>query len=96
MDILAACPVCGKTSWSSFNSHTFKRQHDIKDPYFANRQDALFNVWFVDAEEVILKGAYCDFCGFITYLPRPTELDISNKYAWLAEREGKNAPARSN
>ena len=95
MDILAACPVCGKTSWSSFNSHTFKRQHDIKDPYFANRQDALFNVWFVDAEEVILKGAYCDFCGFITYLPRPTELDISNKYAWLAEREGKNAPARS-
>jgi|GEM_PF-2058599 len=95
MDIRPVCPVCGDCNWSDFSTHKFTRQHDIKDPYFANRRDALFDVWFDDATEVTLRGAYCELCGFITYLPRPTTGDISNKYAWLAKHEGKNAPVRS-
>jgi SAM-dependent methyltransferase len=95
MDFSPACPVCGQCSWCNFDSYTFKRHHNIREPYFAYRRDALFDVWFPDLTEVTLRGAYCEVCGFITYLPRPTTSDISNKYAYLARREGKNSPARS-
>jgi SAM-dependent methyltransferase len=91
MDANPSCPVCAHRQWSVFKSEIFERDHGIFVPYFANRHDALFEVWFKGENEVKLDGAFCENCGFITYLPRPTSEDVSEKYEWLAKHEGKDS-----
>jgi len=51
------------------------------------RRKVLFDVWFPSAETVTLIAVCCSDCSFIAYAPRPSEVEISAKYAYLKEVE---------
>ena len=43
----------------------------------------LFEVWFPGVREVELTYKLCEVCGFVTYTPRPTALEVDAKYRFL-------------
>ncbi len=51
------------------------------------RRRVLFDVWVPTVDTVTLASGYCEECGFMAYLPRPTEQDIAAKYAYLKQVE---------
>ena len=51
--------------------------------YQLSRLEVLFNVWFENSEEVIIKSQYCVNCGFALFTPRPSKMDVEAKYNYL-------------
>jgi len=51
------------------------------------RRKVLFEVWFPTAETTTLTSVHCTACGFMAYSPRPTEQEVSAKYAYLKQVE---------
>jgi SAM-dependent methyltransferase len=55
--------------------------------YQSRRRSVLFDVWFPGRDRVTLTSVCCRSCGFMTYTPRPTDVDIAAKYGYLKEVE---------
>jgi SAM-dependent methyltransferase len=51
------------------------------------RRKVLFDVWFPTEETVTLTSVCCAACSFMAYSPRPSEPEISAKYAYLKRVE---------
>ena len=54
-----------------------------RNKYQLSRFEVLFNVWNKNLNKIKLTSVYCKKCGFCTYSPRPTKLDIEAKYNFL-------------
>ncbi len=80
------CPVCASNRWKDLGRRTYRKNDMVgQDRETRTRMSVLFDIWADHADEVTLTSILCDRCGFVCYRPRPTELDIGNKYAYLAE-----------
>jgi SAM-dependent methyltransferase len=53
--------------------------------YVRKRYRVLFECWLPGVEEVLLNSCICKRCGFISNVPRPTEVDVDAKYRFLAD-----------
>ena len=57
-----------------------------RNKYQLSRFEVLFNVWNKNINKIRLTSLYCNKCGFCTYSPRPTKLDIESKYSYLIKK----------
>jgi 2-polyprenyl-3-methyl-5-hydroxy-6-metoxy-1,4-benzoquinol methylase len=81
------CPVCDDDAWSTLGSARFVRDAAGRSDYERLRDRVLFELWAKDAHELVVTFCLCEGCGFVTYLPRPSEHELSQKYAFLSEHE---------
>ncbi len=51
------------------------------------RRKVLFDVWFPSEDTVTLTSVCCAACSFMAYSPRPSEPEVSAKYAYLKRVE---------
>jgi SAM-dependent methyltransferase len=51
------------------------------------RRGVLFDVWFPSEDTVTLTSVCCTACSFMAYSPRPSEPEVSAKYAYLKRVE---------
>ncbi len=51
------------------------------------RRKVLFDVWFPAEDSVTLTSVCCTACSFMAYSPRPSEPEVSAKYAYLKRVE---------
>jgi len=88
------CPVCHENDWERGQTYRYTKDEDSAEKPFRSteyvqlRRQVLFEVWFPDVDEVTLDSVMCRSCGFMTYSPRPTELEIDAKYRFLQGTEG--------
>ena len=54
-----------------------------RNKYQLSRLWVLFDVWFKDVEQVVIKSKYCSNCGFALFTPRPSKMDVEAKYNYL-------------
>ncbi len=88
MQATFSCPVCGADNWEEVCRNTYARgNHAGNSEYIQLRRRILFEIWFPDSDSVELKSLLCRSCGFMTYAPRPSELDVDAKYRFLQRTE---------
>ncbi len=81
------CPLCQEANWQIIGEGDWHRDSMAADlpEYVKQRLDVLFNVWYPKSDSVRLTYAVCRCCGFVTYLPRPTNEDLDAKYRHLSQ-----------
>lgn len=47
------------------------------------RRQILFDLWFPGQDVVVLNSQNCSKCGFVAYVPRPSEEDMRSAYSFL-------------
>jgi SAM-dependent methyltransferase len=55
----------------------------------------LFEVWAPTQSEIEITSVLCSTCGFVCYLPRPDEADITAKYEFLGTLNSPVDPLKS-
>jgi SAM-dependent methyltransferase len=91
VDTTFSCPVCNGNTWLPVGSHYYWRvEHQVngnwhKDEYVRTRRRVLFEVWFPDADVVMLTSRRCAICSLTCYCPRPDSPDLEAKYRFLME-----------
>ncbi|CAE6860348.1 hypothetical protein R69658_07586 [Paraburkholderia aspalathi] len=94
MDTTFPCPACNGESWLPVGTHYYWRaEHQAngnwyRDQYVRLRRRVLFEIWFPDADVVILSSRRCATCGLACYCPRPDSFDLEAKYRFLMEAKG--------
>ena len=83
------CSVCDQLDWQFLRSVQIHR--DAKLPldlpnrdYVMERMRVVFEVWFPDEDSVSWQEQKCRHCGFVTFTPRPSADDLTNKYLFLS------------
>jgi SAM-dependent methyltransferase len=80
------CPVCDARHWQLIGERKYDQSDKaVLDEYTARRYRVLFELWFPRTDTVTLKAELCRTCGFVIYVPRPTETDLTAKYRFLNE-----------
>lgn len=88
------CPVCRSRAWETTGTYRFVRGQTVREgpraftTYVGLRRRILFEVWFPGLERIELESVMCAKCGFMCYVPRPSEADIDAKYRFLQTAEG--------
>ncbi len=90
------CVACGSRRWEDLGRRMF-RASDLEraDEYTRKRLRVLFEAWIPRALEAEFAFVMCGDCGFVTFVPRPNEGELREKYRILAEQgdPGYNAAA---
>lgn len=85
MEKIPNCPACDGRVWKKLGDRTYCTEHIGRmNPYVNKRLAVLFKVWSPDKTSITLVSVACERCGFVCYLPRPSEEDINAKYKFLA------------
>jgi hypothetical protein len=86
-----ACPVCGECHWHSIGSRIYRLEdYSGLSPYVKKRYRVLFEVWYPGVHEVLITSQCCEHCGFVLYIPRPSEENLDAKYKFLSTLEPDN------
>lgn len=94
MDTAFSCPVCNGETWLPVGLHYYWRaEHQAngnwhKDLNVRLCRRVLFEVWFPDADVVLLSSRRCSSCDLVCYSPRPDSADLAAKYRFLMEAKG--------
>jgi len=96
MKVIFECPVCSETRWYEASRHRYRlneeRDHNAHHSgceieYLKLRRRVMFELWWVNGEEVELITVVCISCGFVCYSPRPDRKDLIAKYIFLRDHE---------
>lgn len=86
MDAKPTCPVCDSNAWEVISKRRYEKAVTSHLSQYAKiRYEVLFDVWLPGKVEVELYSILCKKCGFVVYRPRPSEVDINNKYEYLTD-----------
>jgi 2-polyprenyl-3-methyl-5-hydroxy-6-metoxy-1,4-benzoquinol methylase len=85
MHVIDKCPICS-SSVKEYREYYYY-EGKSKNKYNELREAILFKIWLPEVEQTTLKMMYCTGCGFVFYNPRPTTIDIINKYQYLQKHE---------
>lgn len=89
------CPACGEVAWRPLGERTFRRGARARSDYARLRLRVLFEVWAPTAAAVTLRFSLCGRCGLVVFLPRPTAVEIDEKYRFLARVEPPRVERRA-
>lgn len=79
------CPTCGAKDYQDFGSRTYRHAAIAKaSGWKKTALRILFEVWRRgDESDAQFAFVGCRQCGLMIYLPRPTDAEISEKYAFV-------------
>lgn len=77
------CPACASTDWVPLSERTYHCEDAGRSAYETVRYEVLFHLWNDSPERVCLRTVACARCGFSTFLPRPTDDEITRKYEYI-------------
>jgi len=84
MEASPLCPVCESHEWLQIGRHVYRASDVSRLPEAIRpRLRVLFEVWAPRQVEFQATYVACQRCGFVCYLPRPTEDDLVAKYRYL-------------
>ncbi len=86
MNEMPCCPVCNEETWRSIEHRVYRKSgmSSLSD-YTQKRYRVLFEVWTRGQDEIRFTSCVCQSCGFVTNLPRPSSVDIEEKYRFIAK-----------
>lgn len=79
-----SCPTCSDKSWQSYGAHAYDRLTIESERGW--RQTALkilFDIWAPGAKTFEVEMIGCNRCSLMIFRPRPSEADITAKYAFV-------------
>lgn len=86
MDHDPTCPVCEARDWQPLESKTYQRSDMARQASYLRRQyTVLFQAWFPGSDSVSITSVLCRRCGFVCFVPRPSEDDVARKYRLVEE-----------
>ncbi len=81
-----SCPVCNSNNWEIIGKIIYKKNETSHLTEYARvRYEVLFDVWLTGKVVAEFHSILCNRCGFVTFTPRPTSIDLDRKYHYLAK-----------
>lgn len=82
MDTDPNCSICNSNNWEIIGTKLYRKNETSHLPEYGRvRYEVLFDVWLPDKTDAEFNSILCKECGFVTFKPRPTAMDLDRKYS---------------